>query len=90
VGHVSFQFEVGEVGHVVEGHLLDVKSELTFGGDISERTVAQSFSFLDLQLAEVALLFQELLGLEAHSMWVLVLIISAQFIGVKTVVFSES
>ena len=80
VRHIWLQFEVGEVGHVVERHSFDVESELSFSGNIAERAIAQSLSFLDLELALVTLLFQKLLSFQPHSMRILVLVISSKFI----------
>lgn len=83
VRHVGFEVEPGQVGDVIEGHLLYVHDEAALARHAAERALAVALQLADLDLPAVALLLIEVPLMQGDRVRVLVAVVLRQFVGVE-------
>ena len=87
--HVFAYLETSEVRYVVERHLFDIESEAALVIDLSEWAITIALYLSDFNLSTVTLLLILLSLIQWHRVWVLVLRILSELVGVETDAFSE-
>ena len=85
----STYLETGEVGDVVERHLLDVELEAALVGDLTEGAIGVALCVSDLELTAVPLCLVLLSLIEGHGMRVLVFVVLCQLEGIEAEAFAE-